>query len=55
MDLYNSFIQDTEAMLGAPRAKWAYAERNAWKDTGESELVLMRDAALNWAAAERAP
>ena len=46
MDLYNSFIQDTEAMLGAPRAKWAYAERNAWKDTGESELVLMRDAAF---------
>lgn len=33
-------------MLGAPRAKWAYAERNAWKDTGESELVLMRDAAF---------
>ena len=46
MDLYNSFIQDTEAMLGAPRAKWAYAERNAWKDMGESELVLMRDAAF---------
>lgn len=46
MDLYNSFIQDTEAMLGAPRAKWAYAERNAWKDVGESELVLMRDAAF---------
>lgn len=46
MDLYNSFIQDTEAMLGAPRAKWAYAERNAWKDAGESELVLMRDAAF---------
>lgn len=46
MDLYNSFIQDTEATLGAPRAKWAYAERNAWKDTGESELVLMRDAAF---------
>ena len=45
MDLYNSFIQDTEAMLGAPRAKWAYAERNAWKDNGESELVLLRDAA----------
>lgn len=46
MDLYNSFIQDTGAMLGAPRAKWAYAERNAWKDMGESELVLMRDAAF---------
>lgn len=46
MDLYNSFIQDTEVMLGAPRAKWAYAERNAWKDAGESELVLMRDAAF---------
>ena len=46
MDLYNSFIQDTEAMLGAPRTRWAYAERNAWKDVGESELVLMRDAAF---------
>lgn len=46
MDLYNSFIQDTGTMLGAPRAKWAYAERNAWKDAGESELVLMRDAAF---------
>lgn len=46
MDLYNSFIQETQAMLGAPRARWAYDARKAWKDVGESELVLLRDAAF---------
>ena len=46
MNLYNTFIQDTESRLGAPKQKWAYAERDAWNDLGESELVLMRDAAF---------
>lgn len=46
MELYNRFIQETTVQLGAPRARWAYAERNAWRDTGESELVMMREAAF---------
>ena len=45
MDLYNSFIQNTIDQLGAPKQKWAYSERDAWKDNGSSELVLLRDAA----------
>ena len=45
MDLYNSFIQNTIDQLGAPTQKWAYSARDAWKDNGSSELVLLRDAA----------
>ena len=45
MELYDSFIRETTDLLGAPTQKWAYKERDAWKDTGESELVLLRDAA----------
>ena len=45
MELYDSFIRETTDLLGAPTQKWAYKERDAWKDNGESELVLLRDAA----------
>ena len=45
MDLFNSYINDTLEQLGAPKQKWAYSERDAWKDTGASELVMMKDAA----------
>ena len=45
MELYDSFIRETNDLLGAPTQKWAYKERDAWKDNGESELVLLRDAA----------
>ena len=46
MDLFNVFINETNEQLGAPKQKWAYSERDAWKDTGSSELVLMKDAAF---------
>ena len=45
MDLFNVFINETNEQLGAPKQKWAYSERDAWKDLGSSELVLMKDAA----------
>lgn len=45
MELYNTFIQNTIDQLGAPSKKWAYSARDAWKDNGSSELVLLRDAA----------
>ena len=45
MDLFNSYINETLEQLGAPKQKWAYSERDAWKDTGASELVMMKDAA----------
>jgi hypothetical protein len=45
MELYNTFIQNTMDQLGAPSQKWAYSARDAWKDNGASELVLLRDAA----------
>ena len=45
MDLYNTFIQNTIDQLGAPSKKWAYSARDAWRDNGSSELVLLRDAA----------
>ena len=45
MDLFNSYITETLNQLGTPKQKWAYSERSAWKDTGTSELVLMKDAA----------
>ena len=35
MELYDSFIRETNDLLGAPTQKWAYKERDAWKDNGE--------------------
>lgn len=46
MDLYNSFINETLEQLGTPKQKWAYNVRDAWHDTGASELVMMKDAAF---------
>ena len=37
MELYDSFIRETTDLLGAPTQKWAYKERDAWKDNGERE------------------
>ncbi len=46
MKLYNPIIQGTEELLRPLRPKvWAYDAAAAWEDVGESELVLMRDAA----------
>ena len=46
MELYNELIRETEGLLaGGPFRRWDYAPQLAWEDTGESELVLLRDAA----------
>ena len=46
MELYNELIRETEGLLeGKPFRRWDYAAGMSWPDTGESELVLMRDAA----------
>ena len=46
MELYNELIRETEGLLaGRPFRRWDYEPQQAWEDTGESELVLLRDAA----------
>ena len=54
MELFNSLIQDTKALLekGSPRV-WDYAERDCWVDIGSNELVLQKDAAYELGAAGR--
>ena len=51
MELYNSLIRDTKALLekGTPKV-WAYQPQDAWKDIGSSELVLQKDAAYELGA-----
>ena len=51
MDLFNSLIRDTQAMLdkGLPKV-WDYSERDCWTDLGSSELVLQKDAAYELGA-----
>ena len=51
MELYNSLIRDTKALLekGSPKT-WAYRPRDMWKDIGSSELVLQKDAAYELGA-----
>ena len=47
MELYNSIITASRALLaGAPLRRWDYSAADAWKDTGASELVMLRDAAF---------
>ena len=47
MELYNSIIRQAEKLGGpaAPR-RYAYDPARAWEDTGEFELVMLRDAAF---------
>ena len=51
MELYNSLIRDTRALLekGTPKV-WAYQPQDEWKDIGSSELVLQKDAAYELGA-----
>lgn len=51
MELYNSLIKDTKALLekGTPKA-WPYQPGSEWKDIGSSELVLQKDAAYELGA-----
>lgn len=54
MELYNSLIRETEAVLEAlPSKKWDYDPTAAWKDIGSSELVLQKDAAFELGAQGR--
>ena len=47
MELYNSIITATRAQLsGAAPRQWDYDPASAWRDLGESELVMLRDAAF---------
>ena len=47
MELYNALIRAARAMIGgAPFRRWDYREDDAWADSGESELVMLRDAAF---------
>lgn len=46
MELFNPIIRAVEEHVGssAPR-RYDYAANRAWEDTGEFELVMLRDAA----------
>ena len=46
MELYNSIIAATRDRLGAAPRRWDYDPALAWRDTGTSELVMLRDAAF---------
>ena len=51
MELFNSLIKDTQALLGQGSPKcWDYNERDCWTDVGSSELVLQKDAAFELGA-----
>ena len=54
MELYNSLIKDTQALLekGTPKV-WPYRPGSEWKDIGSSELVLQKDAAYELGASGR--
>ena len=54
MELYNSLIKDTHALLEnkAPQV-WPYRPGSEWKDIGSSELVLQKDAAYELGASGR--
>jgi CO dehydrogenase/acetyl-CoA synthase beta subunit len=46
MELYDSIVTAARSLLkGAEPRRWAYDEALAWRDVGESELVMQRDAA----------
>ena len=50
MELYNnSIIAATRDRLGAAPRRWDYDPALAWRDTGTSELVMLRDAAFELA------
>ena len=51
MELFNGLIHDTLGLLqnGSPKA-WDYQPGDAWRDLGQSELVLQKDAAYELGA-----
>ena len=54
MELYDSLIRRSMALGGAaaPR-RWSYDPARAWPDTGEFELVMLRDAACELGGGSR--
>ncbi len=53
MELYNHLINETKDMLTGTAKEWAYDEGLKWKDLGQSELVLQKDAAYELGAQGR--
>ena len=52
MELYNSLIKETDALLDKlPAKSWAYDPKAAWASNSTSELVLQKDAAFELGAA----
>ena len=51
MELFNGLIKETQGLLehGSPK-EWAYRPGSEWKDLGQSELVLQKDAAFELGA-----
>ena len=46
MDLYNKIIRKTEESFGSSVIRrYEFDPAKAWKDSGQSELVMLRDAA----------
>ena len=54
MELYNNLIKETKVLLdGSAPTVWSYRPGDEWKDIGNSELVLQKDAAYELGAAGR--
>lgn len=46
MELYNTIIEKTEALLGASAPKfYEYSLAKAWEDVGANQLIMMKDSA----------
>ena len=56
MELYDPIIAAVRGLLEkeAPPRRWAYDPADAWRDSGTSELVLLRDAAFELGGGGRA-
>lgn len=46
MELYNALIRAARAQFSGAPQRWDYSAHDAWADNGESELVMLRDAAF---------
>lgn len=52
MELYNSLIKESNSLLGKGTPKiWNANPKEAWKDNGENELVLQKEAAYELGSA----
>ena len=54
MELFNSIIRQTEELFGSSAVRrYAYDPKTAWPDSGEFELVMLRDAAYELGGGSR--